>query len=150
MMSRIAPRVQRTSFVSAAGGNWKCIPRSVPLVRVEGDVGLRDHRLQAVRRELVLAEGAREEPAGVLPALEVDDERSGELGLREDHPASLASRLRGKSGELTQRRKPRERLALELADPLTSQVELVPDRLERPRLTLEPEAKLKDPAFALG
>ena len=31
MMSTIAPRVQRTSFVSAAGGNWKCIPRSVPL-----------------------------------------------------------------------------------------------------------------------
>src|SRR6266568_6776738 len=30
MMSRIAPRVARTSFVSAAGGNWKCIPRSVP------------------------------------------------------------------------------------------------------------------------
>src|SRR5947208_3326423 len=30
MMSRIAPRVARTSFVSAAGGNWKCIPRNVP------------------------------------------------------------------------------------------------------------------------
>ncbi len=30
MMSRIAPRVQRTTFVSAAGGNWKCMPRSVP------------------------------------------------------------------------------------------------------------------------
>ena len=31
MMSRIAPRVQRTSFVSASGGNWKCMPRSVPV-----------------------------------------------------------------------------------------------------------------------
>ena len=31
MMSRIAPRVHRTSLVSAAGGIWKCIPRSVPL-----------------------------------------------------------------------------------------------------------------------
>src|ERR1700747_3016458 len=31
MMSRIAPRGQRTSLVSAAGGNWKCMPRRVPL-----------------------------------------------------------------------------------------------------------------------
>jgi glucose-1-phosphate cytidylyltransferase len=31
MMSRIAPRVQRTSLVSATGGTWKCIPRSVSL-----------------------------------------------------------------------------------------------------------------------
>src|SRR5262249_16088845 len=28
-MSRIPPRVQRTSFDSAAGGNWKCMPRRV-------------------------------------------------------------------------------------------------------------------------
>ena len=34
MMSRIAPRVQRTSFVSAAGGYWKCIPRRVPVYAV--------------------------------------------------------------------------------------------------------------------
>src|SRR3954470_9726146 len=31
MMSTIAPRVARTSFVSGAGGYWKCIPRTVPL-----------------------------------------------------------------------------------------------------------------------
>src|SRR4051794_31544704 len=31
MMSRMAPRVARTSFVSGCGGNWKCMPRSVPL-----------------------------------------------------------------------------------------------------------------------
>ena len=30
MMSTIAPRVQRTIFVSGFGGNWKCMPRSVP------------------------------------------------------------------------------------------------------------------------
>src|SRR4051812_24399976 len=30
MMSRIDPRVARTNFVSAAGGYWKCIPRTVP------------------------------------------------------------------------------------------------------------------------
>ncbi len=34
MMSRIAPRVQRTSFVSTAGGYWKCIPRIVPARRL--------------------------------------------------------------------------------------------------------------------
>src|SRR5512140_1278625 len=31
MMSRMAPRVARTSFVSGWGGYWKCMPRSVPL-----------------------------------------------------------------------------------------------------------------------
>ena len=35
MMSRIAPRVQRTSFVSTAGGYWKCIPRIVPARRLK-------------------------------------------------------------------------------------------------------------------
>src|SRR5581483_3301888 len=51
--------------------------------------------------------------------------------------------------ELAQRREPRERLALELADALARQVELVPDRLERPRLALETEPQLKDPPLAL-
>src|SRR5947199_8886328 len=41
-------------------------------------------------------------------------------------------------------------LALELADALPRQVELVPDRLERPRLALEPEPQLEDPPLALG
>src|SRR6266851_1097471 len=35
MMSRMAPRVARTSFVSAAGGYWKCIPRTVPFLRLK-------------------------------------------------------------------------------------------------------------------
>ena len=35
MMSRIAPRVQRTSFVSAEGGYWKCMPRNVPFFRFD-------------------------------------------------------------------------------------------------------------------
>ena len=39
------------------------MPRSVPLSRVEGDVRLRDHRLEPVLRELVLAERAGEEAA---------------------------------------------------------------------------------------
>ena len=52
--------------------------------------------------------------------------------------------------ELTQRRKPRERLALELADALARQVELVADRFERPRLALEAESQLEDPSLPLG
>src|SRR5882757_5425887 len=35
MMSKIAPRVQRTSLLSAAGGYWKCMPRSVPFLVFE-------------------------------------------------------------------------------------------------------------------
>src|SRR4029450_5757451 len=43
-----------------------------------------------------------------------------------------------------------QRLALELANALAREVELVPDRLERPRLTLEPEAQLEDAPLPLG
>ena len=62
------------------------MPRSVPLVAVEGDVRLRDTRVQTVLRELVLAERAREVAAVVLAALEVDDERAGEFRFGELHP----------------------------------------------------------------
>ena len=82
----------RTSLVSAAGGYWKCIPRSVPFGLVEGDVGLGDQRLQAVLGELVLAEGAREEAAVVLPALDVDDEGALQLRLGEDHWVNACGR----------------------------------------------------------
>src|ERR671938_779014 len=51
--------------------------------------------------------------------------------------------------EVAQRAEPGERLALELADALPRQVELVPDRLERPRLALEAEAKLEDAPLPL-
>ena len=53
-------------------------------------------------------------------------------------------------GELTQRREPLERLALELADALARQVELAADRLERPRLALEAEPQLEDPPVPFG
>src|SRR6266516_1567185 len=52
--------------------------------------------------------------------------------------------------ELAQRGQPRQRLALELPDALAGQVELVADRLERPRLALEAEAQLEDAPFPLG
>src|SRR6478672_3314046 len=58
--------------------------------------------------------------------------------------------LRGGGLEIAQRGQPGKSLALQLADPLAGQVELVPDRLERPRLALEAEAKLEDPALPLG
>src|SRR6266566_3452165 len=52
--------------------------------------------------------------------------------------------------EIAQRRQPGKSLALELTDPLTGQIELVPDRLQSPRLAVEAEAKLQDPALPLG
>ena len=41
-------------------------------------------------------------------------------------------------------------MALELPDALARQVELVADRLERPRLALEAEPQLEDPPLPLG
>ena len=49
----------------------------------------------------------------------------------------------------TQRCEPRKGLALELTDTFTRQIKLMADRLECPRLTLEPKAELKDAALAL-
>src|SRR5207249_1772188 len=60
--------------------------------------------------------------------------------------AELRSRDRD---EVSQRAEAGERLTLELADPLSRQVELVADRLERPGLALEAEAQLEDPPLAL-
>src|SRR5437868_8643758 len=63
---------------------------------------------------------------------------------------SIRGELPGERDQISQRRQPGQRLALELADALTRQVELVPDRLERPRLALETEAKLEDAPLPLG
>src|ERR671938_1258656 len=52
--------------------------------------------------------------------------------------------------QLAESRKACESLPLELANALPRQVELVPDRLERPGLTLEPEPQLEDPPLPLG
>src|ERR1044071_7463326 len=57
----------------------------------------------------------------------------------------------GRDGDhVAEGREARERLALQLPHPLAGQVELVPDRLERPRLALEAEPQLEDPPLALG
>ena len=55
----------------------------------------------------------------------------------------------GEAGEIAQRGEARQCLALELPHALPREVELVTDRLERPRLALEPETQLEDPALTL-
>ena len=90
MMSRMAPRVQRTILVSAAGGYWKCMPRSVPFLRIGGDAGLGDDRLHAAVLEFPLTEGAGKEASLVLAPLKIDDEGAFEPGLGEDHVATRA------------------------------------------------------------
>src|SRR3954463_1957888 len=63
---------------------------------------------------------------------------------------ALTSPLRGDVNQISERAEPCESLALELPDALARQVELVADRLERPRLALEAEPQLEDPPLALG
>src|SRR3954471_9922202 len=65
-----------------------------------------------------------------------------------DEPPSRRSG--GDGNHVAEGRKTRERLALQLPHPLAGQIELVPDRLERPRLALEAEPQLEDPPLALG
>ena len=80
--------MQRTSFVSAAGGILEVHPAHRARARVERDVRLGDDGVEPVVGELVLAERAGEESAVVLSRLDVDDERALQLGLGEDHPAA--------------------------------------------------------------
>src|SRR5215212_9360982 len=63
---------------------------------------------------------------------------------------SLEPRSGGDGNHVAEGRETRERLALQLPHPLAGQVELVTDRLERPRLAFEAEAQLEDPPLALG
>ena len=77
MMSRMAPRVARTSLVSAAGGIWKCIPLTVPLRRLNATLACAITGLRPVILELVLTEGTSEEAAVVIVRFEVDHERTG-------------------------------------------------------------------------
>src|SRR4051794_13607353 len=75
----------------------------------------------------------------------------GHRGRISPAPARPQNRwLSGEAGELAECCEPREGLALELADALARQVELVADRLERPRLALEAEPQLEDAPLALG
>src|SRR4051794_27774793 len=56
--------------------------------------------------------------------------------------------LRGDVNQVAQSAEPCECLAFELPDALARQVELVADRLERPRLAFEAETQLEDPPLA--
>src|SRR5262245_61068252 len=62
---------------------------------------------------------------------------------------SDACLLCGEACEVAQGLETLQRLALELTDALARQVQFVPDRFERPRLALEPEARLEDAPLAL-
>jgi hypothetical protein len=57
--------------------------RSAPEVR--RDVCLSYKRLQAMRREFSLTEGAREKSARVLAAIEIENERAFQMGFLEQH-----------------------------------------------------------------
>ena len=82
MMSRIAPRVHAHELRLGGGRKLEVHAAQRAALPVERDVGLRDHGLEPVLLELVLAERAREEAALVLTALEVDHERAGERRSR--------------------------------------------------------------------
>ena len=85
MISRRAPRVQRTSLVSAAGGNWKCMPRKVPFSRF---LAMPDWAMSGFMPrclKLLPAKAAGKEASFVLASLQLDDEGALELGLGENH-----------------------------------------------------------------
>src|SRR5579862_8552963 len=69
--------------------------------------------------------------------------------VREELRAASPRGSRRDGDQVPERTEPRQRLPLELPDALARQVELVADRLERPRLPVEAEAELEDPPLAL-
>src|SRR5262245_25064024 len=58
--------------------------------------------------------------------------------------------VRRDRGQVAQGGQTRQGLSLELPDALSREVELMADRLERPRLALKTEAKLENPPLAFG
>src|SRR5262245_14078676 len=69
-------------------GHWRKLkmhPANGALSFVVGDTGLRDRRLETVRRKLALTKCAREKPAAVVVTFHVDDERPFESGFGKDH-----------------------------------------------------------------
>src|SRR5215210_4920049 len=62
-------------------------------------------------------------------------------------PLSLRSGSDG--NHVAERGKTRKRLALQLPHPFACQIELMPDRLERPRLAFESKAQLENPPLPL-
>src|SRR5438094_2302590 len=64
-------------------------PAQCALLLIESDVGLGDERIEPVLSKLPLAEHAREEASIVLAEIQVEDERTLELCLDEDHDLIL-------------------------------------------------------------
>src|SRR5438477_11513 len=84
-----------STIITMTLGRWRKLemhPTQRALAIVEGDVGLRDQRLQSVLGELVLAKRPREEPSAVLARLDVDDECASELRFLKDHSFSPVTR----------------------------------------------------------
>ena len=95
MMSRIAPACAAHELGLGRGRELEVHAPERALLRVEGDVGLRDERLQTVIGELVLAEGPREETPIVHAWLDVDDEGSGEPRFVKDQVRSISPVVAG-------------------------------------------------------
>ena len=76
--------------------------------------------------------------------------RNGDGGKARPSNRASAAFLRREACEIAQGLEALERLPLELAHPLASQVELVPDGLERPRLAFEAEPELENPPLRSG
>ena len=92
----IEDRSARAAHQLGLGSGWNLKVHSAqrsPAV-VVGQVRLRDHRLEPVRRKLLLAKGARKKAARVVASLDIEDERAFEPGLGEDHPPAPASGFR--------------------------------------------------------
>jgi hypothetical protein len=85
MIPRIAPRVQRSNFVSATAGNWKCIPRRVPRFLLKATLSLCNDGPQTMGRELMLTERPGKQTAGILSWFEVDCERALQWSFSKDH-----------------------------------------------------------------
>jgi hypothetical protein len=91
--------------------------------------------------QLACSTAAQPPAPAQLVGLRHDTETRGSMSdaSREASDTSNPNDLRSEAGELAQSGEARERLPLELPHTLARQVELVADRLERPRLALEAE-----------
>src|SRR6266566_1027578 len=103
-------------------------------------------RAQPPRRSSMVSSS----PASACVTCSEDSSGAARTGATPERHITVWFVLRRGGLEIAQRGEPGESLALELPDPLAGQVELVTDRLQRPRLALEAEAKLEDPALPLG
>ena len=151
-LNNLALALVHTGSVSVAVENFE---QALVLLRISATKGTRDRwiaNLGFVRRRQ-----GRDEDARSLLTAALDKLPWSRPAYRQVRRAAPTRELKSSAGclddrdraELAQRRQACERLSLELPDALARQIELVPDRLERPRLALEAEAQLEDAPLAL-